>query len=94
MQTFKEALTLALRVVGENHNTTYHLYFNMAAYYHGTDNNDLAYEYFWKSYRVSCELYGRHHPSTLRPVTVLSEPTYVRIAKERGDDVPEMPDSD
>ena len=90
MQTYQEALELALRVVGKINSTTCTLYHNMGIYYKDTDNYGLAYEYFRKSYGVRYELYGRHHPATLKIVTRLNEPTYVRIAKERGDEVPEI----
>ena len=88
MQTYKKALDLALPVVGENHPTTFNLYYNMGNYYEARENNEWAYEYYRKSYDVSYELYGRHHDSTVRTVAILNERTFVEIAKGKNDEVP------
>ncbi|KAK2172234.1 hypothetical protein NP493_979g00007 [Ridgeia piscesae] len=88
IKAYKEAQTLALRVVGENNTTTNRLYVNMAIYYEEVGNYDLAYDYFRKWYDVSCELYGKQHPITGRPIKTLKESVYRRIAATRGDDIP------
>ena len=41
-----------------------------------------------KWHTLCCDLYGPEHPRTKRPTTALQEPTYRRIAQERGDKVP------
>ena len=92
VQAYKEALALALRVVGENNPITDRLYLNMAIYYEESGNYNMAYEYFRKWYGVCCELYGMQHPKTRRPVSTLREPMYVRLAAESGDEVPQMPE--
>ena len=93
-QAYKEALDLGLRVVGENHPTIDRLYLNMAIHYEEIGNYDLAYAHFRKWYGVCCELYGRQHPKTRRPISTLTEPRYRRLAEQNGDDVPEMPSED
>ena len=60
----------------------------MAIYYEEVGNYDLAYDYFRKWYDVSCELYGKQHPITGRPIKTLKESVYRRIAATRGDDIP------
>ena len=94
MQAFKEALHLGLRVNGEKSHITGAIYYQMMMYYIATENVKLAYEYTRKCYDVCLEVFGIEYVQTIATVAILNEPMFVRMAEERGDDVPEMPSED
>ena len=64
----------------------------MAIYYEEIGDFRLAYDHFRKWYGVCCELYGKQHPKTARPINTLREPVYKNIADRLGDDIPDLPE--
>ena len=57
---------------------------------HYEDVRDYENSLIWlhKWLQNSLEMYGRDHPATKAPIDCLREPFYVRLAKQKGLEVP------
>ncbi len=79
-----------MRSKGELYYKLSRLYVNEAIYYEETGAYASAYDHFLKWHTLNRELYGLHHPYTIRTIQTLREPMYRRIAAKKGHEVPEL----
>lgn len=82
---------IILKHKGDKYYNLDRVYLNIGIHYEEIGDANKAYDYFIKWFRLCDEIYGSGHSVTLRCITTLNEPQNVRIAKMRGEQVPEFP---
>ena len=87
-QMYEEALEMLLPVTGELHMSICRIYLNIGIYYEDIRQYQKAYDWYWKWYILSRDLYGPDHPKTTRCKVTLNEPFYKRIARNMGREIP------
>lgn len=92
-QAYFEAEEILMRVTGRLHISVDRLYLNLGIAFEESGDYQKAYDSFYKWYEVCKDLYGSNHTKTRRPISTLHEAAYVRIAGERGVEVPQQPAS-
>lgn len=90
-QIYKEAKEIIVKAAGKYCLQTDRLYLNMAIYYEEMRDYQTAYDYFREWYNCDIELFGRDHPKSARSIKTVREAMYQRIARERGDPIPDPP---
>jgi len=80
-----------MRVTGRLHISVDRLYLNLGIAFEESGDREKAYDNFYRWFELCKDLYGSQHTKTRRPISTLNETAYVRIAEQRGIEVPKLP---